>query len=403
MIGLKEVKDALERISPWIHNTPLSFSQTFSDMTQKEVFLKYENFQKTGSFKIRGALNFISQLNKRVKGVIASSAGNHAQGVAFAGKLFSIPVTIVMPENTPLVKIISTKNYSANIILHGSLYDEAYEFALKKAKEENLIFIHPFDDPQVIAGQGTIGLEILNTIPDLEAIVIPIGGGGLASGISIAIKEQNPKIKIYGVQTFAFPTYYESFKNINLENKPSSTIAEGIAVKKEGEITKKLLEKYLDDIFLVDEMEIAQGILFLLERAKTLVEGAGAVSLSALLKNYKIIKEKKVVLILSGGNIDVSLLSRILEYGLIQSGRLVHLHIRVLDVPGRLSKILEIIAQEKANIVSIHQDRANPLFPIGETAVDITLETKDFQQINRLVDKIRKEGYPIEILEKGEE
>lgn len=403
MITLREVKDAFERISPWIHKTPLSFSQTFSDMTQKEVFLKCENFQKTGSFKIRGAINFISKLNKKIKGIIASSAGNHAQGVAFAGKLFSIPVTIVMPENTPLIKILSTKSYLANVILYGSIYDEAYEYALRKAKDENLTFIHPFDDPLVIAGQGTIGLEILKELPDLEAIIVPIGGGGLASGICIAIKEQNPKIKIYGVQTFAFPSYYESFKNIKIKNKPSSTIAEGIAVKKEGKITKKILEKYLDDIFLVDEMEIAQGILFLLERAKTLVEGAGAVSLSALLKNYQKIKERKIVLILSGGNIDVSLLSRILEYGLIHSGRLVHLRIRVLDTPGRLSKILDIIAKEKANIVAIHQDRANPLFPIGETTVDITLETKDFPQINRLVDKIKKEGYPIEILEKGEE
>ncbi|MEN2984726.1 MAG: threonine ammonia-lyase [Dictyoglomaceae bacterium] len=402
MISLKDIKEAIEKISPWIHKTPLAFSQTFSEMTQKEVFLKYENFQKTGSFKIRGAINYVSRLDKKIKGVIASSAGNHAQGVAFAGKLFSIPVTIIMPENTPLVKIISTKSYSANVILYGSIYDEAYDYALKKAREEDLVFIHPFDDPLVISGQGTIGLEILKELSDLEAIIVPIGGGGLASGISIAVKEQNPKIKIYGVQTSAFPSYYERFKNIKIENKPTSTIAEGIAVKKEGEITKEILEKYLDDIFLVDEMEIAQGILFLLERAKTLVEGAGAVSLSALLKNYQKIKEKRIVLILSGGNIDVSLLSRILEYGLIHSGRLVHLRIRVLDIPGRLSKILDIISKEKANIVAIHQDRANPLFPIGETTVDITLETKDFSQIDRLVDKIKEEGYPIEILEKGD-
>ncbi|MGB9857252.1 MAG: threonine ammonia-lyase [Dictyoglomaceae bacterium] len=402
MISLKEVKDALERISPFIHKTPLTFSQTFSDMTQKEVFLKYENFQKTGSFKIRGAINFISQLNKNIKGVIASSAGNHAQGVAYASKLFSIPATIVMPENTPLVKILSTKSYSANVVLYGAFYDEAYQYALKIAKDENLVFVHPFDDPQIIAGQGTIGLEIINDLSDLEAVLVPIGGGGLSAGICIAIKEQNPKVKIYGVQSCAFPTYYEDFKNKTIDNKPCSTIAEGIAVKKPGEITKKILEKYLDDIFLVDEMEIAQGILFLLERAKTLVEGAGAVTLSALLKNYQNIKEKKIVLILSGGNIDVSLLSRILEYGLIHSGRLVHLKIEVLDTPGRLSKILEIIAEEKANINTIHQDRANPLFPIGKSTVEIALETKDFQQIDRIVDKIKKEGYPIEILEKEE-
>lgn len=402
MIGLKEVKDAFEKISPFIHQTPLSLSQTFSDMTNKEIYLKYENFQKTGSFKIRGALNFIMQLNKNVKGVIASSAGNHAQGVAYASKLFSIPATIVMPENTPLVKILSTKNYSAKVILHGSLYDDAYQFALKIAKDENLIFIHPFDDPLIIAGQGTVGLEILKEFSDLDAIIVPIGGGGLASGISIAIKEQNPKIKIYGVQTYAFPTFFEIIKDTKIKNKPSSTIAEGIAVKKEGEITKEILKRYLDDIFLVDEMEIAQGILLLLERAKTLVEGAGAVALSALLKNYQYIKEKRIALILSGGNIDVSLLSRILEYGLIHSGRLIHFKIKVLDIPGRLAKILEIIAEEKANIIAIHQDRANPLFPIGETNVEITLETKDFLQIDRLIDKIKKEGYPIEILEKGE-
>ncbi|PMQ01568.1 MAG: threonine ammonia-lyase [Dictyoglomus sp. NZ13-RE01] len=402
MISLKEVKEAQERISPYVHHTPLSYSQTFSDMTKKDVYLKFENLQKTGSFKIRGAINYIRQIDKKVNGIIAASAGNHAQGVAYGGKIFSIPTVIVMPENTPIIKVASTKSYSAKVILYGSYYDEAYNYALKIAEEEKLEFIHPFDDPKIIAGQGTVGLEILSDMPDIQAIIVPIGGGGLSSGVCIAIKEQNPNIKIYGVQTFAFPYYYERFKGITISDKTSSTIAEGIAVKKPGKITQEILDKYIDDMFIVDEMEIAQGILYLLERAKSLVEGAGAVTLSALLKYSDVIKEKKIALILSGGNIDVSLLSKILEYGLIQSGRLVHLKIELLDIPGKLAEILEIIAEEKANINSIHQDRANPLFPIGKSTVEITIETKNFEQINRIFDKIKNRGYKVEISEKGE-
>ncbi len=275
MISLKDIESSKERISPFIHKTPISLSQTFSDMTGKEIFLKFENLQKTGAFKIRGAINYISQL-KKVKGVITASAGNHAQGVAYASKLFGIPSTIVMPENTPLIKIISTKNYGAKVILHGKVYDDAFNYAKELANEERLEFVPAFDDERIISGQGTIALEILEDLKDIEALIVPIGGGGLASGILIALKEINPKIKVYGVQSNAFPSMYEKIKKVEIPKKPEQTIAEGIAVKKPGEITSHIIEKYIDDIFIVEEEKIAEAILLLLERAKTLVEGAGA-------------------------------------------------------------------------------------------------------------------------------
>lgn len=400
MIDINDIKTSRERISNFIHKTPLSYSQTFSEMTGKEVFLKFENFQKTGAFKIRGAINYISQL-KKVKGVITASAGNHAQGVAYASKIFSIPSTIVMPENTPLIKVISTRNYGANIILQGKIYDEAYNLAKEIAENENLEFVPAFDDERIIAGQGTIGLELLEDLPDLDSVIVPIGGGGLCSGILIALKETNPKIKIYGVQSIAFPSLYERLKNISITNRPSQTIAEGIAVKKPGEITTEIIKKYIDDIFLVEEEKIAEAVLLLLERSKTLVEGAGASTLAALLKYKDLIKSKKVVLILSGGNIDVTLLTKIIEYGLIETGRLVHMKVKLPDLPGHLSQVIEVISKEKANIITIHQDPSLPLFPKIESTVEFTLETKNPDQIRRIFDKIKEKGYEIEILEKG--
>ncbi|MFN3698822.1 MAG: threonine ammonia-lyase [Dictyoglomus sp.] len=400
MINLNDIKTSRERISPFIHKTPLTYSQTFSEMTGKDVFLKFENLQKTGAFKIRGAINYISQL-KKVKGVITASAGNHAQGVAYASKIFGIPSVIVMPENTPLIKVISTKNYGAKVILQGKIYDEAYNFAKKIADEEKLEFVPAFDDERIIAGQGTIALEVLEDLPDLDSIIVPIGGGGLCSGILIGLKEMNPKIKIYGVQSVAFPSFYEKLKKINLSNKPSQTIAEGIAVKNPGNITAPIIEKYIDDIFIVEEEKIAEAILLLLERAKTLVEGAGASTLAALLKYRSIIPSKKTVLILSGGNIDVTLLTKIIEYGLIETGRLVHMKVKLPDLPGHLSQVIEVISKEKANIITIHQDPSLPLFPKIESTVEFTLETKNPDQIRRIFDKIKEKGYEIEILEKG--
>ncbi|ACK42768.1 MULTISPECIES: threonine ammonia-lyase [Dictyoglomus] len=400
MISLKDIESSRERISPFIHKTPISFSQTFSDMTRKEVFLKFENLQKTGAFKIRGAINYISQL-KKIKGVITASAGNHAQGVAYASKIFGISSTIVMPENTPLIKILSTKNYGAKIILHGKVYDDAFYYAKELAKEENLEFVPAFDDEKIIAGQGTIGLEILEDLKEIEALIVPIGGGGLASGILIALKETNPKIKVYGVQSNAFPYMYEKIKKVEIPQKPEQTIAEGIAVKKPGEITSSIIETYIDDIFVVEEEKIAEAVLLLLERAKTLVEGAGASTLAALLKYYTEIPEEKIVLILSGGNIDVSLLTKIIEFGLMEAGRIVHMKVKLPDLPGHLSEVIDVISKEKANIITIHQDPSLPFFPKIESNVEFTLETKNPDQIRRIFDKIKEKGYEIEILEKG--
>lgn len=402
MIGLKDIETSRMRISPYIHKTPLTYSQSFSDLTGKDIYLKFENLQKTGSFKIRGAMNYISQLkDKEINGIVTASAGNHAQGVAYAGKLFNFKTIIVMPENTPLIKIVATKSYGAYVILHGKIYDESYSYAKSIAEDEKMEFIPAFDDERIIAGQGTIGLEVLEDLEDIDAVIVPVGGGGLSSGICIAIKEKNPKIKVYGVQSVAFPYFYEKFKNTKIKNKPSQTIAEGIAVKKTGEITYSILEKYLDDVFVVEEEKIAQAILLFLERAKTLVEGAGATTLAVLLEHGSFIPEKKIVLILSGGNIDVTLLSKIIEFGLIETGRLVHMIVKMPDLPGHLSKVINVISEEKANIITIHQDPSLPLFPKIESTVEFTLETKNPDQIRRIFDKIRRIGYDVEILEKG--
>jgi threonine dehydratase len=395
-VTLNAVREARARIGGAIYLSPCPLSPSISDISGQPVYLKLENLQRTGSFKERGALNKILLLSDHDKkrGVIAASAGNHAQGVAFHAKTNGISAKIVMPVMTPLVKINATKGYGAHVVLHGDGYDEAYEEARRMADSEHLTFVHPFDDPAVISGQGTIGLELLEQVPDLEAVVVPIGGGGLISGIACAVKEMQPRVRLIGVQAARMPSMLEALK----EHQPTTiasnpTIADGIAVRRAGERTLSLIEKYVDDVVAVEEEEIASGILTLLEREKMLAEGAGAAAVAALLHRKAKLKNKKTVALVCGGNIDVTLLSRIIQRGLVKDARLVRLQIHLSDRPGSLHQLTKIIAAHHANIVELQFDRAYYGVSLGDTLIDVTLETRGKDQIQRILEALAEAGY----------
>jgi len=399
---VNQIKKAKALISDIIHETPLEFHTTFSEISGNQVYLKLENFQKTGSFKIRGAFNKISKLseNERINGVIAASAGNHGQGVALAAKKTGIKCIIVVPIGTPIIKIQAIKSYDAEVIEFGKNFDEAYQKALEIQKQKSMTFIEPFNDMDIIIGQGTIGLEILNQLPDTDIIIVPIGGGGLISGISLYCKAINPKIKIIGVQSEGVRTVYDSFKKGRLEVvETKDTIAEGIAVKRPGDITFKFIQKYVDDVITVNDEEITNAILMCIERAKIIVEGAGAVPIAAILNDKISVKNKKIVLVLSGGNIDVNLISKIILKGLIKAGRRLKFSTIIKDVPGALSHLLEIIAEEGGNIISIIHDRARADLPFKEAEIEIELETRDTSHISKIVKRLNELDYKI-IVEK---
>jgi len=396
MINLADVKAALDRIRQSIYLSPCTISATFSQLTGNSIYLKLDNLQRTGAFKERGALNKLLTLTKqeRDQGVIAASAGNHAQRLAYhAGKL-GIRAQICMPLTTPLIKVSATKPYGADVVLHGANYDEACEEAIHRGHQQQLTFVHPFDDDAVIAGQGTIGLEMLQQNPEIEAVVVPIGGGGLIGGIACAIKETNPKVQIVGVQTSRLP----SMKAAVTEGKPvtipaAATIADGIAVRRAGDRTLPLVKKYVDQIVTVDEEEIANAILLLLEGEKTMAEGAGAAAIAAMV-NHKIeLSGKKVAVLVCGGNIDVTLLSRIIERGLVKDGRLVRLRVHLPDYPGALHRLTGILADHRANIVETSYDRTYYGVNLGETAIDITMETRGPEQIAELLTALGAAGY----------
>ncbi|MGC8716928.1 MAG: threonine ammonia-lyase [bacterium] len=399
-----DITERLEKaravLSPIVHSTPLQYSFTLSEWVSHPIYLKCENFQKTGSFKVRGAYFKLSQLTpvEREKGVIACSAGNHAQGVAYAASKLGIEATIVMPEFASISKIEATKGYGGKVILYGGTFDEAQEKALEISKDTGKIFISPYDDLDIIAGQGTIGLEILDKLPDVDMVMVPIGGGGLIAGIASAIKKVRSKTKVIGVQTKAFPNVYNALSKgrIDLEGS-SETIADGIAVKKPGKLTLEIISDLVDDIILVEEEEIASAILFLLERCKMMVEGAGAVGVAGIMYNKTLLKGN-IVAILSGGNIDVNLLSTIIERGLTKSGRRLRFITPILDRPGELNKLLSIIAQVKANIISIHHERLNPILPIGSVEVEISVETRGKEHSQEVINAISTAGYKLSIL-----
>ena len=368
-----------------------------SRMTGQSVFLKLENLQMTGSFKERGALSKISTLTpeQEARGVVAASAGNHAQGVAYHATQRGIRAVIVMPLTTPLVKVTATRGFGAEVVLHGANYDEACVEATRLCEAEGMTFIHPFDDPLVMAGQGTIGLELLEQIDGLEAVVVPIGGGGLIGGIACAMKESKPGVRVIGVQTSRLPSMRDAVAAhhpVTLE--PATTIADGIAVRRAGEVTFPVVEKYVDEIVTVDEDEIASAILTLLEREKTLAEGAGATALAAVLqRRTSLAPGTRTAVLVCGGNIDVTLLSRIIERGLVQDGRLIRLRIHLLDKPGALTELTTLIASHRVNIVDTLYNRAYYGVNLGDTAIDITMETRGREQVEELLLAMSEAGY----------
>jgi threonine dehydratase len=396
-LTLADVLAARERFGNAVYRSPCVRSEMLSRITGQGVYLKLENLQMTGSFKERGALNRIAMLTpeQAKHGVVAASAGNHAQGVAYHATLRGIRSVIVMPLTTPLVKVTATRDFGAEVVLHGANYEEACVEATRLCAEQRMTFIHPFDDLLVMAGQGTIGLEMLEQVEGLEAVVVPIGGGGLIGGIACAVKESNPKVHVIGVQTARLPSMKEAIAEGHpVSLPPATTIADGIAVRRAGDITFPVVEKYVDEIVTVDEDEIASAILTLLEREKTLAEGAGATALAALLQQRTSLpKGTKTGVLVCGGNIDVTLLNRIIERGLVQDGRLIRLRIHLLDKPGALKDLTEIIAKYRVNIVDTLYNRAYYGVNIGDTAIDITMETRSREQVAELLAALTSEGY----------
>jgi len=383
-----------------IKKTPLIYSPTFSDLTNSEIYLKAEFRQKTGSFKIRGAYYKIKLLSEEEKkhGVVAASAGNHAQGVAFASSLEKIPCTIVMPKNASPAKVAATRGYGANVILEGVNYDESYSKAKEIAKETDATIIQAFDDPQIIAAQGVIGLEILEDLPDVDEIYVPIGGGGLAAGTVIAIKEKNPNIKVVGVQSKSFPSMYESVKqNTRTVVGGEKTIADGIAVKMPGELTFEIIKKLIDEIVLVDDNEITKAMFLLMERMKFVVEPAGAAGLAYLISK-KPSPGKKVVAVLAGGNVDMYLLGQIVDKGLAAMGRLLVVSMVLPDRPGIFKEIVDEIALANANIVEVNHDRLSSKVNAGSVTVTLSLETQGREQSEKLIEKLREKNIQFELL-----
>lgn len=396
-VTLADVLEAKSRIANVVRKTPLEYSATFSDLTGQKVFFKYENLQKTGSFKIRGAVNKMASLGpeQRKGGVIAASAGNHAQGVAWAAASAGIESTIVMPEGVPIAKLMATKGYGAKVILSGQSYDEAYIAAEHLRETTGATFVHAFNDPVIIAGQGTVGLEIIEVLPEVETVVVPIGGGGLISGIAIALKQTNPDIRVIGVQAAGAPSMKSALTNGRINELSSvSTIADGIAVKHPGDITFDVVKKLVDDIVLVSDEEIAQAILMMLERSKVLCEGAGAAGIAAVL-NGKVKSKSNIAVVVTGGNIDIQTLSIIIERGLIKAGRYIRLKTVLIDRPGALKRLLEVVAETKANVISVNHDRILPRVPITQAEIELNLETRDPGHVANIIKTLNEKGYNV--------
>jgi len=397
LLEIEKIYKAKDRIKGTVLKTPFSYAPHLSEISDCEVYLKKENLQITGAFKIRGAYNKIASLNddERRCGVVAASAGNHAQGVALSAKKFDIKAVIVMPESTPLTKINGVKHYGAEVVLHGANYDEAYAYAIELAKENSATFVHPFEDEEVIAGQGTVALDILDACKDLDAVVIPVGGGGLISGMALAIKSINPNIEVIGVSAKGAPALKKSFEQKKpICTKSVRTIADGIAVRDTSEVTLKYMLENVDRFVSVDDLEIANAILFLLENQKLVVEGAGSVGVAALMHNkLEHLKGKKVAIVLSGGNVDVTLLSVIIEKGLLKSGRKMKVTVTLVDKPGSLMRFTQILEELNANIVHIAYDRTSISLDYGDANVTVHMETKGKEHQQLIEDKLRNEGY----------
>ena len=393
-ITLTDIHAARDVLKGHIANTPCLHSRTLSEITGATVYLKFENHQFTASFKERGALNKLASLNaeERKRGVIAASAGNHAQGVAHHATRLGIPSTIVMPKFTPNVKVEMTQRHGATVVLHGENFDEAKAYAMMLAEKQNLVFVHPYDDAKVIAGQGTIALEMLDAHPQLNTLCIAIGGGGLISGIATAAKSLKPDIDIVGVETTRFPSMRAAI-NGETAQFGQSTIAEGIAVKEPGKLTRAIIEKLVSDIYLVDEGDIEEAIVMLLEIEKTVVEGAGAASLAALLNNRERFAGRHVGLVLCGGNIDPLMLAEIIQRGMVRAGRLSRLKVELRDLPGALAKITGVIAEANANVEEVHHQRAFTNLPVQSAEVEFVLKTRNAAHVDEIIRKLAVAGF----------
>lgn len=400
MVTLADVLAARERIRGLVAVTPCPVSEPFSDLCGARVHFKLENLQRTGSFKERGAANKLLQLDasERQRGVVAASAGNHAQGVAYNAQRLGTKAIIVMPEFTPLVKVLATRRFGAQVVLHGASVDDAFVEARRLAQQHGYVFIHAFDDDAIIAGQGTCALEILEQVPDVEVLIASIGGGGWLGGMAVAIKSLKPSVRVIGVESALLPKMqaaYDAGEPVTIA--AATTIADGIAVKRAGERTLPLFRKYVDEVIPVDDEEVANAILLLMEREKTVAEGAGAAPAAALLQHKVkgLDPQTKVVCVVSGGNIDVNLIARIIERGLVKEGRRVMLVLRVTDRPGALAGVLTTVAASRANVLEVHHNRAFMQGPIGDTEIELTLETKGKAHVEELIQALAQKGYPV--------
>jgi len=402
VVTLADVRAAATAIEGSVDKTPLMPSRKLSDLSGATVHLKLENLQFTGSFKERGAINRMRVLSdeQRKQGVIAQSAGNHAQGVACHAERLGIPAVIVMPKHTPSVKVERTRAFGAEVILHGETLDETGTLTRQLAEERNLTLIHPYDDPHIIAGQGTIGLEMLEAEPDLDTLIVPVGGGGMISGIAIAARALRPNLSIIGVQTERFPAMYQALHGQEIKCS-TSTIAEGIAVKEPGELTKQIISELVDDIVLVGEDAIEDAVLRLLQLEKLVAEGAGAAGLAALLVHRKRFQGKNVGVVICGGNIDLLILSSIIQRGLARTSRMVRLHVEIRDVPGSLGTVLQRIGEVGGNVVEVQHQRTFTTLPVQTTEVEIVLTTLGPEHVQRIMNALHEHGYPARVLERN--
>jgi len=391
MVEIADIQSALRRIQPFVHKTPIFYSRSFSELSGAEVYLKAENLQKTGSFKVRGAFNKIQEI--RGKKVIAASMGNHAQGVAFAAGNLGKQARVIMPFTSSIVKQEATRRYGAEVVLHGESFKEALDFALSQKDHE---FIHAYDDEAIIAGQGTIWIEIMEDVRDIDFVIVPVGGGGLIAGISTVCKSLSPATRVIGVQTMSASSAFRSFREKQvIENIPSATIADGIAVGRVGDSTFEIMRRNVDDMILVDEGAIAMAILLFLERKKLVVEVAGAVPLAALMENKERFRGKRVVLVISGGNIDFTLIDRIIHRGLASSGRVGVFEVSVDDIPGRLHFLTGIIAAHRGNILNVVHDRLAPDLPVGQTRLVFTVEIRGKAHLEEILEDLEKRGFEL--------
>ncbi|ELY94545.1 threonine ammonia-lyase [Natrialba taiwanensis] len=402
MLDLTAVLEALDRVRETSRHTPLEYSHTYSSMTGADVHLKLETFQRTGSFKIRGATNRVATLSDAEKdaGVVTASAGNHAQGVALAATRSGVDSTIVMPEHAPISKVKATRNYGAEVVLAGTDYNEAAQRAHELEREEDRTYVHAFDDEFVMAGQGTIGLEILEDCPDVDTVVVPIGGGGLISGVATAIKERKPDARVIGVQADGASSAAKSLeKGERIALDGVDTIADGIATRSVGEKPFRHIQEYVDEVVTVSDPEIAVATVYLLERSKTLVEGAGAVPLAALLfEKFDYDEGETIVPVLSGGNIDLNTLTNVIVRGLVETGRYLKIRTVLKDQPGSLEQLLEIFTEYQVNIYAIHHDRTSREVEMSDTEVEIELEMRGPDHVDAFLEALREEGYPVDTL-----